>query len=210
MNNKKIINNVSKEYIGSLKILHRKTKNPVVVALVGLIGSGKSSVAKALSPLIGATIISGDAIRVALKKMEQNYNPVQNITMKAMAAVLKVGGNVIIDSDFVDLKKRKDFIKNLRMLNAGIIYLRIFADIDIMIERLIKAKYNPDRDLFKNAAIAIREMWRRTPYHYNWSPAGGGRFALKKIKIPFIDRIDTTTPEWHKKIRETAAKIRKF
>lgn len=209
-NNRKIVNGVSKEFLGSLKILKRKTKTLVVVVLVGLVGSGKSSIAKTLAPLIGATIIEENAVRIALRKKSQNYNPVQNITEKAILAVIKVGSNIILDSDSIDPKKRKRLDKKIKQASAKLIYLRTFADSDAMIDRLIKAKYNPNQHLFKNSMIAIREMWRRTPYHYNWSTASGGRFALKKLKIPFIAQIDMTTPEWRKKAKETAMKIREF
>ncbi len=211
-NNQKIISEIQKEFINSLKKPERKTQKPIAIAMVGLIGSGKSSVAKALSPLIGAAIISGDAIRIALRKRGQNYNPVRNTIKKAVITTLKAGSNAIIDADFVDTKKVKGLQEKLKKfkLNAKLICIRTVAERDIMIDRLIKAKYNLNKDLFKNATIAIREMWRRTPHHYNWSKAGGGRFVLKKLKIPFIAEIDTTTPEWRKKVREVAAKIRKL
>ncbi len=204
-NNIKIVNEVSKEFISLLKAPKRKSKNPVVVAMVGLIGSGKSSVAKALAPLIGATLIGGDSIRITLRQRSQDYNPVRNITKKATIAALKLGSNVVLDSDFVVQKKRKDLEKTFK---SNIFYLRTFAERDTMIGRLIKAKYTP-RDLFKNSTIAIREMWRRTPHHYNWSKADGGKFILKKLKIPFLAEIDTTTPKWSEKVKEIAAKINK-
>ena len=202
-NNIKVVNEVLKGFIGSLKTPKRKSKKPVIVAMVGLIGSGKSSVAKALAPLIGATLIGGDSIRIALRQRSQDYNPVRSIAKKAAFTVLKLGSNVILDSDSVNQKRRKDFEKTFK---TKIVYLRTFAERDIMIGRLIKAKYTL-RDLFKNSTIAIREMWRRTSHHYNWSKAGGGKFILKKLKIPFLAEIDTTTPDWRKKVREVAAKI---
>ena len=45
-----------------------KQKRPLVVGFVGLIGSGKTTLAKELASLIGATVISGDDIRVLLRK----------------------------------------------------------------------------------------------------------------------------------------------
>jgi len=206
--NAKKVNEVAKQFVSSLKCPKRKTKNPIVVAVVGLIGSGKSSVAKVLASLIGATLIGGNEIRVMLRDKKQEYNPVRNITKKAISAALKANSNVVLDSDFIDPKKRTDFEKKLKELKTKMVYLRTWADRDTIIERLIKAKYNSDRDLFKTSTIAIREMWRRTPHHYNWSKTDGGRFDLKKLKIPFIAEINTTTPKWRKKVREVAVKIK--
>ena len=204
-NNIRIVNQTSEEFISSLKTPKRKTKKPVVVAMVGLIGSGKSSVAKALASLIGATLVKGDSIRIALRQKNQDYNPVHNVIKKAVFSALRLGSNVILDSDFVNQKKRKDLERTLK---TKIVYLRTFTERDAMIERLTKAKYS-QRDLFQSSTIAIREMWRRTPHHYNWSKADGGKFILKKLKIPFLAEIDTTTPDWRKKVREIAAKINK-
>ena len=49
-----------------LGIRKRKTKKPLIVAMIGLVGSGKSSVARELARHIGATVVEGDAIRVEL------------------------------------------------------------------------------------------------------------------------------------------------
>ena len=65
---------VQESFINSLKIDKRKTIQPLVVALVGLVGSGKSSVAQKLAPLIGATVIGGDRIRVELRKRGNRIN----------------------------------------------------------------------------------------------------------------------------------------
>lgn len=206
-NNIKVVNEVSKEFISSLKTPKRKTKKSVVVAMVGLVGSGRSSVAKALAPLIGAAVVESNAIRVSLRQKRQDYNPVRNIAEKAALKTLEVGSNVIMDSDFIDSKKRKSLERKLKKTGVKIVYLRVLANPEIVIERFIRVKFNPNRDLYKSSAIAIREMWRRTPHHYNWSKAGGGKFILKKLKNPFLAEIDTTTPDWRKKVREVAAKI---
>ena len=186
-NNIKTVNEISKGFISSLKMPKRKSKSPVVVAMVGLVGSGRSSIARALAPLIGATVIESNTIRVALRQKGQDYNPVRNIAEKAVLKTLEVNSNVIMDSDFIDPKKRESLERKLKKTGAKIVYLRVSANPEVTIERFIKAKFNPNKDLYKSSAIAIREMWRRTPHHYNWSEAGGGRFIPKKLKIPFLE-----------------------
>lgn len=217
MSDKKIIKEVEEQYLNSLKISRRKSKKPVVMAMVGLVGSGNSSVAKALGPSIGATIIEANHIRVLLRKRKQGYESVGNISKKALVMVLKKGGNAILDSDFVDSKKRKNFEQKIKKTGAKIVYLRTFCDRDILIGRLLNAKYTLN-DLYggasanwngknKPAVVAIREMWRRTPWHYRWSEGGGGRFLLKKLRIPFLAEIDTGG-DWKKKIPSITKKIK--
>lgn len=194
-----------------------KSKKPKIVAIVGLVGSGKSSVAKYLAKLIGAKVISANAIRVALRKKNKGYDQVANLVEKETSLAIKRGKNVILDSDFVNSKKREKLESKASKL-AKIFYLRIFSEKDIMIGRLISAKYTSN-DLYggastdwpgknKGAIVALREMWRRTPHHYKWSEIGGGRFELRKLPIKFIAEIDTTTQSWKTQIKKSAKRIR--
>ena len=195
-----------------------KLKQPKAVAIVGLVGSGKSSVAGYLAKLIGAKIISANVIRVALRKKGRGYGQVANLAEKEASIAVKRGKNVILDSDFVTLKKRK-MLKRKIGKAAKIFYLRTFSDRDVLIGRLISAKYTPN-DLYggastnwqgknKGAVVAPREMWRRTPRHYRWSEKGGGTFLLKKLPIKFIAEIDTTTQNWKTQVKKAAKKISK-
>ncbi len=207
-NNKKIINETSKQFIDSLRITQRRTKKPIVVAMVGLVGSGKSSVARTIATSTKATIVSGDKIRLAFTKKKQSYISVRNIAEKIVFSVLEKGGNVIIDSDFIDKEKRKNLKKRAGKIGAKLFYVRTFTERDVMIKRLIKAKYN-NNNLFKNSTIAIREMWRRTPLHYRWIGEGGGRFILRKLRVPFVAEIDTGK-DWKKQIKAVIRKIESF
>lgn len=217
MSNKKTIKEVEKNYLESLKISRRRSKNPVAVAMVGLVGSGNSSVARALAPKIGATVVEANHIRVLLRRRKQGYESVGKIAEGAAMMILKKGGNVIMDSDFVDPEKRKRFKEKVKVARAKIVYLRTFCDRDILIGRLLNAKYNQN-DLYggasavwngknKPAVVAIREMWRRTPWHYRWSKGGGGRFLLKNLRIPFLAEIDTGK-NWRKSIPSVVKKIK--
>lgn len=195
-----------------------KSKKPKIVAIVGLVGSGKSSVAKYLAKLIGAKVISANAIRVNLRKKNNGYGQVRNIVEKETLAAVKRGKNVILDSDFADSKKRRGLEKKAGK-TAKIIYIRTYSNRDVMIGRLLNARYTPN-DLYggastdwpgknKSAVVALREMWRRTPHHYRWSGRGGGIFLLKKLPIKFIAEIDTTTQNWKTQVRKATKKIQR-
>ncbi len=209
MKKQKIIRQVADNFIGRLKIIQRRTKKPIVVAMVGLIGSGRELLASELSKLTGATIIAADDIRIALRKQNQDYGQIRSISQRAAIYVLKKGGNVILESDFVDSQKRKSLEEKVKKVQGRVLYLRTVADRDVMIERLIKAKYNPNHDLFKTNTIAVREMWRRTPHHYRWEAKEGGRFILRKLRIPFFTEIETDG-DWKTKVQKIAQRIKKM
>lgn len=93
-------------FMAKLDIKERKTKKPVIVAMVGLVGSGKSSVAGKLAEHIGATIIEGDAIRILLRKEGERYEGTRKIAENIGQEIVRRGGNVIFDSDHIDPAKR--------------------------------------------------------------------------------------------------------
>ncbi len=211
-----IIREIEGRFIASLAATKRPTRKPIIVAMVGLVGSGRSLVARALAPFIGAAVISADEIRLELRKRGQGYGAVRAICERAALAAVKRGGNVILDSDFVDPKKRRSLERNAKKAEAKVAYLRAFCDPDVFIGRLATAKYPPQSffggahsswsGVKRGAVVALREMWRRTPHHYQWSEGGGGRFSLKRLRIPFIAEIDTTG-NWRKHLPGVARKL---
>ena len=209
-------------FMRSLKVSKRKTKKPVIVAIIGLVGSEKSSIAKELEKLIGATIIEGDAIRVCLRKVGERYENAQKIGENAVGEVIKKSGNVVLDSDFSSAGKRKGIRQIAEKRGAKLIFVRTYADYDVMAGRAISASYrNKPDDFFggastkwqgneqsRGAVVKLREMWRRTPRHYRWENKGGGRWVLKKLPFPIFAAIDTTEPKkWKAEITKTARRI---
>src|SRR3989344_5717999 len=212
---------VQESFINSLKIDKRKTAQPVVVALVGLVGSGKSSVAQKLAPLIGATIIQGDQIRVELRKRGESYGfQVRAITEAGGRFVVKNGGNVIIDSDQIDFNKRENIQEKVEQVGARLVFIRIHSDIDLAIGRIInnnkklgeffEGASSKESSNYKPAVIKIKEIWRRTPYHYEWNAEKGGAWILKKLPIEFVADVDTSTPEWEKAVEDLGRTLLDF
>ncbi len=217
---------VQEKFLTNLHIKKRKTKKPVIVAMIGLAGSGKSSVAKELANLIGANIIEGDEIRVLLRKEGERYEGVRKIAENAALEIIKKGGSVVMDSDHVDQKKRASLREKAKRAGAKLLFIRTYSDFDIMAGRIITAAYYKD-DFFggastkwqeseqsKGAVVKIREMWRRTPHHYRWDAkavSGGGNWVLKKLPFDIFVSIDTSNSKyWKSEIKKAAQKILSF
>lgn len=188
-------------FLSHVKISKRKTKKPVIVAMIGLVGSGKSFVAQKLAPLLGAMIIEYDRIRIGLRAAHLPYDHVSAIAEDTGRAVIGQGGNVVLDADFAGAEKQKSLRKFARDTGASVFFIRVACDFDIMLGRIIAAS-NKKPDLFfgnasslwkgptgqKAAVIKIREMLRRIPHHYRWSNRNGGMWELKKISPkPFVE-----------------------
>lgn len=213
---------VQDECMRKLAIVPRKTKQPVVIAIVGLVGSGKTSVARELAKFIPAAIIEGDQIRVCLRETKAPYTHVQKIAEDACVQALKKGGNVILDGDYVERKKQTSLREKIKTLKAKLIFIRTFADYDVMVGRIVSAKYhNQPEDFFggagtkwdgseqsRGAVVKLRELWRRSPHHYQWSADGGGSWKLKKPSFSLYADIDTTESDaWEKEVEQVARKI---
>lgn len=209
-------------FMAKLDIKKRKTKNPVIVAIIGLVGSGKSSVAQELAKHIGATVIEGDDIRIELRKQNERYERARAIAENAAVEVVRQGGNVILDSDFVDEKKRASLREKARKAGIRVAFICTYADFDVMVGRVLTATYHNRVDDFfggaeskwqgreqsKGAVVKVREMWRRTPQHYRWENKGGGQWVIKNPPCAVLADIDTTDPnDWKREVEKCARKL---
>jgi len=213
------------EFVKTLKVAPRKTKKAIVIAIVGLVGSGRTSVAKELAKLLPATIIEGDDIRVQLRKQNERYEGARKIAENATFEAIKQDGNVILDSDHIDQKKRASLREKVKQTGARMIFSRTTADYDVMAGRAIVAEYRPSKDDFfggaglkskwqgnnPGAVVKLREMWRRTPNHYRWENKVGGRWVLKKLPFKVFATVDTADEKkWKAQIQKVAKSILKF
>lgn len=211
-------------FIAGVDIKKRKTEKPIIVAFIGLVGSGKSSVAHALAPRIGATIIEGDAIRIELRKQKEQYERARTIAENAALEILKRGGNVILDSDFIDAKKRASLRGKAEKDGVRLAFICTYCDLDVMMGRIITATYHDRIDDFfggasskwkgdaqsKGAVIKLREMHRRLPQHYRWVNKDGGQWVIKKPPCAVLADIDTTDPaSWKREVDVCVAKLLK-
>ena len=204
------------QFLVNLDIKKRKTEKPVIAAIIGLVGSGKSSVAQELARHIGATVIEGDAIRIELGKQDEYYDRARAIAENAAIEVVKQGGNAILDSDFVDEKKRASIREKARTARVRLIFVRTVCDFDVMTQRI---RDNDPGEFFNNASssskvpdkgkdVKMREMLRRLPHHYRHVNQGGGKWLLKKFPFPVFAEIDTTdSVSWKRDVKKCAEKL---
>lgn len=209
-------------FLANLKIAKRKTAKPVIVAMIGLVGSGKSSVAKELAGLIGANVIGGDEIRVLLRKQGEKYEGTRQIAENVALEIVKQGGNVIMDSDHIDPKKRASLRMKAKSAKVKLVFICTYSEndgftLDTMIGRNVAGM--PD-EFFGGAStpwkgslqeratvVKLREMIRRLPQHYRWENKGGGRWIIKKPPCKVLADINAASPIWKAEVRKAAQKL---
>lgn len=204
-------------FIAKLDIKERKIAEPLIIALIGLIGSGKSSVARELAEQIGATIIENDAIRLELRKQGASYDRAWAIAENVAVEVVKRGGSVILDSDFAEAKKRASVREKAKKAGVRFLFIRTFCEFDVVSERI---RNSEPKEFFANAKsssassdkgkdVKFRELWRRTPHHYTWVNQGGGKWVPKRFSFVSAE-FNTANPDmWKKQVRSFAEKLLK-
>ena len=177
--------------------VQRKAKKPVVIAMVGLIGSGKSHIADKIALAISGVVLKADDVRIELRKVHEKYEGTRKITENIAVELLDGGINVILDSDYIDDKKRASIRGKVKKTGAKIIFVRTLCDRDIMLERILEQKFEKSRDDFFGGAstkakentgviVKLRELWRRTPQHYRWINESGGKWVPRKLSFKHI------------------------
>ena len=204
------IRQIEQGLVAGLHVKRRRTSEPVVLAMIGLTGSGLSSVARELGSRLGWTVIEKNKIRVELRERGPGFKPVTTDgVFYAMAKrVLAEHGNAILDSDFADRAKRRRLERFVLRWQGRVLYLRVICERDVMLERILRARYDSKHDIFKSAAIAVREHTRRYPWHYRWSTAEGGRYTLRRPPTNIFAEVDTTAErQWKKRLLAVAERL---
>ncbi len=204
---------IEKELVRGVRVRRRRTKQPVILGFIGVTGSGISTIARELGRMLGWSVIEKNKIRVKLREQGPGFNPVSTdqIAYAMLTKIMRERGNAILDSDAVEKQKRRRLERFARRCGVRVAYLHVICDRDVILERMLRANYNPKSDIFKSAAIAVREHCRRYPWHCRWSPAGGGRYILRRPPVKVLAALDTTDPErWHKRLRVLARRLRRM
>ncbi|MDP3741673.1 MAG: AAA family ATPase [bacterium] len=207
-----------------ISITPRVTKAPVIVAMVGLVGSGKSRVASEFGSLLDASVISGDDIRVELRQAGESFEHAWQIGVLIAIKAIQNGSNVILDFDHILAERRTELAKLAEAAAAKLLFIRTHVSTDIMLGRIITVEYeNRPEDFFggaktvwkgspqsRGAVVKTREMMRRLPHHYDWFSEGGGTWRLKKLDFPLAAEVDTSELVREDQIRNLVSEFREL
>jgi uncharacterized protein len=132
----------------ALALMRGRSARPVVFAIGGLIGSGKTTVAEQLSRSTGASLVSADATRKFLAGIprEAKGDPsiysgsfserVRAELLRRGARVLESGRSVILDTTFVSREYRRQARELAQRFAAAFLFVECRAPESVLRERL--------------------------------------------------------------------------
>lgn len=129
---------------------------PVMIMLIGLPGSGKSSFAKSKEKE-GYTVFSSDSIRAELygdASVQDDPQRVFSILHSRIKEALLLGKNVIYDATNISSKRRMAFLQELKKIPCNKIAYWIWASYETCLAR------NEERNI-KVPEAAIKRMYKR-------------------------------------------------
>jgi predicted kinase len=118
---------------------------PVVIALMGLPGSGKTTVAERLASERGLSLVSRDAIRAAMfrpcKFIDREKQAAYRAALLAVAACLDLGRSCLVDGMPFSRASEVDDVRRIAE-EAGAAFLPVFLDCPVEV-----AKARATRDI---------------------------------------------------------------
>jgi predicted kinase len=150
----------------SLGRLSLAGKNPALIVLIGLPGSGKSYFARQLKSRYPAVILDSDALRQVLfpnpehtAKEHGRLFPAIHVLIKRL---LRRGISVIADATNLKEGNRRPFYALAKETGAKLVIVRVRAPVSVIRERLLKRSGSGQRDKLdrSTADLAVFEAMK--------------------------------------------------
>ncbi len=122
----------------------------MIIIVFGLPGSGKSYFAMKLAKKLQARYVNSDVIRnelFAVKEYSQEEKmKVYNEMIREMKKAIQQNANIILDATFYKKSIRNKFSEAVKEFGQSIIFIEVWADQKIIIERLSRKRQYSDAD----------------------------------------------------------------
>lgn len=131
------------DFLSKVRLPEVKADKLFIVAMIGLIGSGRTTVAEMFAEkLKGAVLVKSDSARYLLKEINLPWGENVRQILKGVAVdLLGRGYGVVFDGNAADEEDRKNISEIANQTGAKVFYVRINIDLEIAKERK-RAKYN--------------------------------------------------------------------
>ncbi len=182
---------IFKETEEELVFPDKKPDGVFFVAIVGLIGTGKTTIMKEISQRLGLLRICTDDVRWRLFRQGFNFERTREIAGKLAFKYADEGYSIGFDSDAAGAFVLKNIDNILLQVPGPIVWLHVTAPEEIILERLDES--NTDREY--RGEEAISHYHRRKALHEN-------------LTMPFLYEFDTSRDDLGVQLDEAEVKIR--
>ena len=169
-----------------------------ILAPVGLIGSGKSTVMQALAERFSLVVIRTDAIRAHLNRFGYNNRRTPELAGRLVVSCVERGYGVAVDADVVVEEKRSALQRIARELEVPLVSVHINTPEEVILDRL--RPDNPDRE-FKGPEAVERYFIRKTlhenldiPFECVVDGAGELETEMDKAEVCIRKALSQKTP----------------
>lgn len=184
---------IMRQYEATLKIPKIKSKKPILICSIGLVGAGKTTVLRPLSKKLSLIRISTDEIRKMLKERGYDYNRSKELAIRLVEKYIRRGYGAAIDADCISEESQK-YIRALKSkYKIKVFWVHINPPEKFIINKLKSYKHTW---LFRDVKQAIANYKKRKSLH-------------KNLKLQFIYEFDPPRTDLAEQIR-AAAKIISF
>lgn len=140
--------------------------SPVLVMMVGLPGSGKSTLSQRIGPIIGAVVLESDAIRRRFFAQPSHDRDESRALFRAindaMTQLLRRGISVILDATNLRESDRRQAEAVAHNTGARLIVVHLTAPVDIIEERLRRRELASAACMASAAGIDVYHRMART------------------------------------------------
>lgn len=115
---------------------------PVVLGIIGIPGSGKTTVARHLAERTSALIVQSNSVRYLIRKYntehDSDYSWGENVSVvlhKVVSKLLALGEDIILDGGMLGNHHRDEMQKLVTANEASLKFLRIWIDLPVALQR---------------------------------------------------------------------------
>ncbi len=177
-----------------IKFPDKKLAKQIIIAPVGLVASGKSTVIKELQKDFPLASVSTDKIREVLKNKGFNNIRTQEIAYHLSAKLVAKGYSLVVDADCAPPYVQALLKEMRRKYDISVLYIHIIASEAEILKRL--DANNQQRDYKGEKAIEVYNR-RKQEFHSN-------------LSINFFAEIETDSSDSHPQLSELKTKLKDF
>ncbi|MBI2627193.1 MAG: AAA family ATPase [Parcubacteria group bacterium] len=210
MDKEKFLTNVAQSFYERFLVpqFYEKGNKPFVVALIGIPGSGRTTIAKRLKVVQGmaSVLVSANDARSILRDNTLEWGENVRILLRfSMQKLFEQGYGVVLDGNALDEKDRQNIESVASQFSVPVFYVRVMTDSVIAAERMRK-KYEdenwistPGEIRVNTAEKMVQNVWDRAEFEK----------TVDFSKIPLFATIDNngTIEQLHSRVDTIIKKI---